>query len=94
MNLNMSLCGAWGKGFSKPDISAMLKGVTTWGGAVDKLYLALTFQKPSAATRRALLTFVGHAAGTRLSAQTREGDYVLRVQLPALILGGPHHQLR
>jgi hypothetical protein len=94
MNLNMSLCGQWGKGFSKPDVSAMLKGATTYGAAVDKMYVALTMQKPPAAIRRALLAFLGHSAGSRLSAQARDGDYMLRVQLPALILGGPHHQLR
>jgi uncharacterized protein (DUF1800 family) len=93
-NLDMSLVGGWRKGFSKPDVSKILAGATTYGAAVDKLYVALTFQKPSAATRRALLAFVGHAAGGTLSAQARANDYRLRVQLPAVILGGPHHQLR
>ncbi len=93
-NLNMSLTAQWGKGFTKPDISAMLKGATTYGAAIDKLYVALTMQKPPAAARRALLAFLGQSAGARLSPQARDGDYRLRVQVPALILSGPHHQLR
>ena len=56
--------------------------------------LRLTFQKGSAAQRAALLTFLGHRAGDALSADARKNDYRLRVQLPALILGGPHHQLQ
>jgi hypothetical protein len=93
-NFGMVCTGGWNKGFSKPDVSAMLRGATTYGAAVDKLHLALTFQKPTPTTRKALLAFLGKSAGAALSAQAREGDYRLRVQLPALILGGPHHQLR
>ncbi len=93
-NFGMVCTGGWNKGFSKPDVSAMLRGATTYGAAVDKLHMALTFQKPTPTTRKALLAFLGKTAGAGLSAQAREGDYRLRVQLPALILGGPHHQLR
>jgi uncharacterized protein (DUF1800 family) len=93
-NLDMSLVGGWRKGFTAPDVSKILAGATTYGAAVDKLFLALTFQKPSTATRRALLTFLNHASSATLTPQARDGDYRLRVQLPALILGGPQHQLR
>jgi len=93
-NLDMSLVGGWRKGFTPPDITKILAGATTYGAAVDKLFLALTFQKPSAATRRALLAFLNHASSAPLTPQARAGDYRLRVQLPALILGGPQHQLR
>jgi len=75
-------------------ISKILAGATTYGAAVDKLFLALTFQKPTAATRRALLAFLHQAASAPLPPQVRNGDFHLRVQLPALILGGPQHQLR
>jgi uncharacterized protein (DUF1800 family) len=93
-NLDMSLTGQWRKGLSTPDITGMLAGATTYGAAVDRLVLRLTFQKGSAAQRAALLTFLGHRTGDALSADARKNDYRLRVQLPALILGGPHHQLR
>jgi uncharacterized protein (DUF1800 family) len=93
-NLDMSLVGGWRKGFTTPDISKILAGATTYGAAVDKLFLALTFQKPTAATRRALLAFLHQAASAPLPPQVRNGDFHLRVQLPALILGGPQHQLR
>jgi uncharacterized protein (DUF1800 family) len=92
-NLDMSLSGQWRKGLSAPDITAMLSGARTYGAAVDKLFLALTFQEPTAAQRSALLSFLEHSAGAALSAQART-DYRLRVQLPVIILGGPHHQLR
>jgi uncharacterized protein (DUF1800 family) len=93
-NLDMSLAGQWRKGFSAPDVTGMLKGATTYGAAVDLLYARLTFQKPSAAQRTALLAFAGHAAGGTLDAQAKNTDYRLRVQLVTLILGGPHNQLR
>jgi uncharacterized protein (DUF1800 family) len=93
-NRDMWMSGQWSKGFSAPDVSRMLAGATTYGAAVDKLYTAINFQRPTAATRKALLTFVGHAATDKLTPQARDGDYRLRVQLTALILGGPHHQLR
>jgi uncharacterized protein (DUF1800 family) len=93
-NMDMSLVAQYRKGFTAPDISTMLAGATTYGAAVDKLFLALTFQKPSAATRRALLAFMHHASSATLTPQARDGDYRLRVQLPSLILGGPQHQLR
>src|SRR3954451_12520156 len=93
-NLDMSLAGQWRKGFSAPDVTTMLKSATTYGAAVDLLYARLAFQKPTAAERKALLAFVGHASGGRLTAQAKAGDYRLRVQLVTLILGGPHHQLR
>jgi hypothetical protein len=41
-----------------------------------------------------LLAFINHASSATLTPQARDGDYRLRVQLPALILGGPQHQLR
>jgi uncharacterized protein (DUF1800 family) len=93
-NLGMSLVAGWGAGFTPPDVSKIFAGATPYGAAVDKLFLALTFQKPSAATRRALLTFIGQQASAKLTPQARNGDHRLRVQLPALILGGPEHQLR
>jgi hypothetical protein len=93
-NMGMSLSGGWRKGFSQPDVTRMLVGATNYGAAVDKMYLALTFQRPTAATRKALLGFLGKTAGSGLSSQAKANDYRLRVQLPALILGGPHHQLR
>jgi uncharacterized protein (DUF1800 family) len=93
-NLDMSLAGQWRKGFSAPDVTGMLKSATTYGAAVDLLYARLAFQKPTAAERKALLAFVGHASGGRLTAQAKASDYRLRVQLVTLILGGPHHQLR
>jgi uncharacterized protein (DUF1800 family) len=93
-NLDTTLAAQSRKGFTAPDITGMLKTATTYGAAVDRLYARLAFQKPTAAERKALLAFVGHAAGTKLSAQAKNTDYRLRVQLVTLILGGPHHQLR
>ena len=93
-NLDMAFVGGWSKGFTTPDIAKILASATTYGAAVDKLFLALTFQKPTAATRRALLAFLQKASSAPRTPQARAGDYHLRVQLPALILGGPHHQLR
>jgi uncharacterized protein (DUF1800 family) len=93
-NLDMSLAGQWRKGFSAPDVTGMLKSATTYGAAVDQLHARLAFQKPTAAERAALLSFLGHTAGSRLDAQTKRNDYRLRVQLVTLVLGGPHHQLR
>src|SRR3954451_8999133 len=93
-NLDMSLAGQWRKGFSAPDVTTMLKSATTYGAAVDALYARLAFQKPTAAERKALLAFVGHAAGAKLDAQAKKTDFRLRVQLVTLILGGPHNQLR
>jgi uncharacterized protein (DUF1800 family) len=93
-NLDMSLAGQWHKGFSAPDVTEMLKGATTYASAVDLLYARLAFQKPTAAERTALLSFVGPAAGGKLDEQARSTSDRLRVQLVTLILGGPHHQLR
>jgi uncharacterized protein (DUF1800 family) len=93
-NLDMSLAGQWRKGLSTADVTGMLKGATTYGAAVDLLCARLAFQKPSAAERNALLSFVGHAAGGKLDEQAKKTDYRLRVQLVTLILGGPRHQLR
>jgi uncharacterized protein (DUF1800 family) len=93
-NLDMSLAGQWRKGLSAPDVAAMLAGATTYEAAVDRLYARLTFQRPTATERRALLSFLEQASGSRLDPQARDHDYRLRVQLVTLILGGPHHQLR
>ena len=93
-NLDMSLTGQWRKGLSAPDVTGMLGGATTYGAAVDRLLARLNFQKATSAQRAAILTFLGHRAGDPLSADARKNDYRLRVQVPALILGGPHHQLR
>jgi uncharacterized protein (DUF1800 family) len=93
-NLDMSLVAQWRKGLSAPDVSGMLKGATTYGAAVDRLYARLAFQKPSAAERQALLAFVGSAARGKLDVQAKNSDDRLRVQLVTLIMGGPHHQLR
>jgi hypothetical protein len=90
----MSLAGGWREGFAKPDVDAMLAGATTYGAAVDRLFTRLLFQRPTAAQRAALLTFLGKSARAGLSADARKNDYNLRVRVPALILGGPHHQLR
>jgi uncharacterized protein (DUF1800 family) len=93
-NNQMSLAGGWREGFAKPDIDAMLAGATTYGAAVDRLFTRLLFQRPTPAQRAALLTFLGKSARAGLSADARKNDYNLRVRVPALILGGPHHQLR
>jgi hypothetical protein len=93
-NMQMSLAGGWRDGLTKPDVDAMMAGARTYGAAVDRLYARLLFQKPTAAQRAALLTFLGKSAGAPLSADARKNDYNLRVRIPALILGGPHHQLR
>ncbi len=93
-NNQMSFVGGWRDGFGKPDIDAMLAGATTYGAAVDRLFTRLVFQRPTAAQRAAVLTFLGKSARASLSADARKNDYNLRVRAPALILGGPHHQLR
>ena len=46
------------QGLHDAGLLEILAGATTYGAAVDKLFLALTFQKPTAATRRALLAFL------------------------------------
>jgi uncharacterized protein (DUF1800 family) len=93
-NLNVTLTAQYRKGLSAPDITTMIRGATTYGAAVDKLVSRLTFQKVTPAHRTALLAFVGHKANDALTADARANDYKLRVLLPAVILGGPHHQLR
>jgi uncharacterized protein (DUF1800 family) len=93
-NLDLTLAGQWHKGFTAPDITGMLKNATTYGAAVDQLYARLAFQKPAAAERKALLAFMGQAAGAELEPQAKNSYYRLRNLLVTLILGGPHHQLR
>lgn len=93
-NMQMSLVGGWRDGLTKPDIDRMLAGVTTYGAAVDRLVYRLQYQKATRRQRAALLEFLGRTAKSPLSAEARKGDHNLRVRLPALILGGPHHQLR
>jgi len=93
-NNQMGLSGGWSPGFTKPNIDAFLAGATTYGAAVDKLVLRLQFQPATPTQRAALLKFLGKRANAPLNEDMRKNDYNLRVRLPALILGGPHHQLR
>lgn len=93
-NMQMALAGRWMEGFSAPDVDEMLSGCKTYGAAVDALCERLLFQKPDKATRSALLDFVDRSSKSRLSGAARRQDYNLRVRVPALILGAPHHQLR
>jgi uncharacterized protein (DUF1800 family) len=93
-NMQMALAGNWMDGFSKPDVDEMLSGSRSYGAAVDALVTRLLFQKPSKELRATLLEFLGRSSRSRLSSAARRQDYDLRVRIPALILGGPHHQLR
>jgi uncharacterized protein (DUF1800 family) len=93
-NMQMSLSGGWQDGFTKPDVDAMLAKAKTYGGAIDVMISRLTFQKGTRAQRATLLRFLGKSAGTPLTDNDRKNDYNLRVRTPALILGGPNHQLR
>jgi len=93
-NNQMGLSGGWSPGFTKPPVDTFLAGATTYGAAVDKLVQRLQFQPATPTQRAALLKFLGKRANAPLNDDMRKNDYNLRVRLPALILGGPHHQLR
>ena len=93
-NMAMALAGGWNKGFTKPDVDGWIGGARTYGAAVDRIAARLLFQKPPAAHRAAALAFLGVRASTPIPDWARKGDYNLHVRVPALLLGGPHHQLR
>ncbi len=93
-NMQMSFTGGWLDGFSKPDVDKVLAKAKTYGAAVDGLNSWLLMQKGTTAQKSTLLKFLGKSSSTPLTAENRKNDYNLRVRVPALILGGPHHQLR
>ncbi len=92
-NLAMYLAGGWPAGFGPPPVDTWLAAPTTYGEAVDALVTALLQQSPTADMRTALLDFLGKQASTALG-NARSWDYNLRVRVPALILAGPHLQVR
>jgi uncharacterized protein (DUF1800 family) len=93
-NMQMSFTGGWLDGFTKPDVEKVLAKAKTYGEAVDLLMSWLLMQKGTTAQKATLLKFLGKSSGTALTAENRKNDYNLRVRVPALILGGPQHQLR
>ena len=93
-NMAMALAGGWNKGFTKPSVNAWIGSARTYGTAVDRIASRLLFQKAPAAHRAAALAFLGVRASTPIPDWARTGDYNLHVRVPALLLGGPHHQLR
>jgi uncharacterized protein (DUF1800 family) len=93
-NLQMALAAGWWKGLSAPGVDAWLGSAATYGQAVDSIAKALLLQTPTSTARQALLGFLGRAASDPLSADARRNDYNLRVRVPALVLAGPHLQVR